>query len=683
MPDNDPRLWLEEVNGTEAMTWVSEQNARTLAQFNSPDMVLDQDLLAAIENEPDNIPTIIRRGDKVYNTWTDTNHIRGLWRRTTLESYQTNAPIWETVLDFDALAKAEDEDWIFHGPCVLPKAYDRAILRLSRGAADAVVLREFDLTNCRFVEDGFVTPEAKCHVAWYDHDTLLLCSTSGEGNNTLAGCPRTVRVWQRGTRLLDAPTIFDTAPDHQRVDVQLDDEASGKRVVYIDHVDSLHYTVWVGDISGPKTRLDIPSNLSHCLWDQGWLVLLTCTAWNVGEATYAPGTMLGIRLDAFLEGSREFEVLFISSPRRIVRGSFWVNGRLVVTVMENLAPSHIIFTPSKAGWASELLDHMPKTGTFSIKVTRLDEDVDESDGALLVTIQDPLSPPKLLLTSVTSRPPILLKRAPAVFNTHALAVTQHEAVSKDGERIPYVQIGPQGKTSDAPVHMTAYGGFNVSVQPFLYHGAIGKMWLERGGTSIIAVIRGGGEFGPGWHEAGRREGKALSHDDFAAVAEDIVTRGVTIPRRIAAAGSSNGGLLILNMLTRYPMRFGALSCSVPLADMRRYTKLLAGRLWVAEYGDPDKAEDWEFLQRISAYHGINGDDIYPPILLTGTRNDDRVHPCHTRKTAAKLLDLGHEAWFHELLTGGHSTGKNSFERAGSKALAYTFLRQSIGWSSTH
>jgi prolyl oligopeptidase len=674
-PDTDPHLWLEDVDGARALAWVADQNARTLARFNGPDVATDQDALAGIMDRSDNIPFVVRRNGQLYNTWKDATHVRGLWRRTSLESYQTDHPDWETVLDFDALAEAEGEDWVFQGAGVIPETHDRAMLRFSRGGGDAAVLREFDLTTCSFIKAGFVAPEAKGGVDWFDRDTLLLSSALGEGQATTAGYARTVRIWRRGSDPLAAPVIFETTPDHMAAGVQVDDEDPAKRLIFIDRTDFFNCTLWLGDLTGPKTRLDLPSDIG-CLWHRGWFALRPRTPWTIEGTTYAPGTMLGIGLEAYLAGSRAFEILFTPAPRRTSSGFFWANGRLVVGVMDNLAPSHEIFTPSETGWAREILAHMPSIGVVSI--SRLDEDETQSDGSLLANVQDPLTPARLMLTSVTSTPPIILKRAPTTFNAEGLVVTRHEAISIDGERIPYIQVGPPGETGEAPVHMTGYGGFNVSEQPY-YRSAIGKVWLERGGTSVVTHIRGGGEFGPRWHDAGKREGKALSHDDFAAIAADLVSRGVTRPGRIAAEGGSNGGILITNMLTRYPERFGALFCTIPLVDMRRYTKLLAGASWIAEYGDPDKPEDWAFLQHISAYHTVSAEGPAPPILLATTRRDDRVHPGHARKMAAKLQELGRRAWFYELDTGGHSYGKTNRERAFFVALGYAFLRDGIGW----
>jgi prolyl oligopeptidase len=313
-----------------------------------------------------------------------------------------------------------------------------------------------------------------------------------------------------------------------------------------------------------------------------------------------------------------------------------------------------------------------------VDVWPLDADPAESNGDLLANIQDPLTPPSLMLIEGIAAP-VVLKQAPRAFSADGLVVTQHEAISIDGERIPYVQTGPAAETGDAPLYMSAYGGFGHSVKPY-YSSALGKLWLERGGTCVQANIRGGGEFGTRWHDAGRYAGKRLAHDDFAAVAADLVRRGVTRPGRIAAEGGSNGGILISNMLVRYPDRFGALFCTIPLIDMRRYSKLLAGASWIAEYGDPDKPEEWAWLQTYSAYHLAKPDQKYPPILFVTTRRDDRVHPGHARKMTAKLQAMGYEAYFCEPAAGGHGYGKDNKERAASIVLGYSFLKQKIGWS---
>jgi prolyl oligopeptidase len=673
-PDDDPYLWLEEIAGTRALVWVEAQNAATLAQFGDARFVADRDVLAALYDRPDRIPFVTRRGPHLYNYWTDAEHPRGLWRRTTFDSFRTPEPAWETVLDLDALAAREGEDWIWDDPTTLPGRHDRAILALSRGGRDATVLREFDLATREFVRSGFELPEAKSDSQWLDADTLLLWSALGDSMATESGYARTVRLWRRGADAARAPVLFETTPEKMHVWASIDRTQESLIVWFMERLDFFNMETWRGDSTGPKERLDLPTD-AWMDFHRGWMAVKLRQAWSVGGRTYAPDSVLGMPLAAFLEGSRDFTVLFEAGPRRVPQGLFWADGRLVLSVLDELKPVFELFVPSANSWARSKLSGLPEIGVAN--VWRLDKEESESNGDLLANVQDPVTPSSLLLIE-PGKGPVLLKRAPETFDATGLQVRRHEAVSVDGERIPYVQVGPPGESGDAPVHLYGYGGFEASRLP-VYSSAIGKLWLERGGTSVTANIRGGGEFGTRWHEAGRREGKRLTHDDFAAVAADLVRRGVTRPERIAAEGGSNGGILITNMLVRYPERFGALFCTIPLVDMRRYNKLLAGASWVAEYGDPDKAEDWAFLQTYSAYHLAAPGRPYPPILLATSRADDRVHPGHARKMAAKLQAMGYEAHFYEPAAGGHGYGKDNRERAAFTALGYAFLRRKVGW----
>ena len=676
-PDDDPYLWLEEVDGASAVAWVESQNRHTLARFGDARFAADRDLMAAIFDRPDNIPLIGRRGTRVYNFWKDDAHPRGLWRATSLASFRTEAPDWEILLDLDALAAAEDEDWIWGGATTLPGSHDRAILMLSRGGADAHVLREFDLTAGDFVAGGFFLPEAKGGAEWLDRDALLLSSALGEGMATASGYARTVRLWRRGTDPLAAPVIFMTDAEHMAVWADLDHESGDQRVWFVEQLGFFDSAVWIGDRTGPRTRLDLPSDAS-VEWHRGWLAIKRRQPWTIAGETYPPDTVLGISLAAFLGGDRRYTKLFEPAERRALQGFFWCGERLVLRVLDNLRPVFEAWTPAAAGWSRAMITGLPELGVASL--WPLDVRSEESNGDLLASAQDPLTPPALFLVLPDAAPEIL-KRAPQAFNPAGLVITRHQAISADGTRIPYTQVGPPGESGEAPVHLSGYGGFGIAQLPY-YSPAIGKLWLERGGTSVVANIRGGGEFGTPWHDAGRREGKRASHDDFAAVAADLVRRGVTRPGRIAAEGGSNGGILITNMLTRYPERFGALFCTIPLIDMRRYTKLHAGASWIAEYGDPDKPEDWDFLKEISAYHQATPGRDYPPILIATSRRDDRVHPGHARKMAAKLQAMGYEAWFYEPAAGGHGYGKDNRERASFTALGYNFMRRAIGWNPT-
>ncbi|TYO65372.1 S9 family peptidase [Bradyrhizobium hipponense] len=673
-PDDDPYLWLEKIEGGRALNFVERQNSRTVRVFGGAAFERDRDTLAAIYDRPDKIPYVSRRGEHLHNLWKDATNPRGLWRQTSLAEFRKPRPAWETVLDIDRLAASEREDWLLSSISSRPGS-SRVILSLSRGGSDAVTLREFDVDTRSFVADGFALPEAKGGVDWLDPDTLLLSSAYGEGMVTSSGYARTVRLWRRGQPVDQAQVIFETTADRMMVYGSADDTGARPRTWITDQIDFFHYAIWLRDEAGTTKKLDLPTGI----WLQAhsdWFAIKLREAWSSEGRTYAADAVLGISLPAFMAGSRDFTLLFEPGPRTALQGFFWTAGKLVLSILDELRPRFEICTPSATGWSRETLGGLPDIGV--VDVWPLDRHASESNGDLLANVQGPLTPPSLLLIERGVESPTVLKQAPKTFTADGLVVTQHEAISIDGERIPYVQTGPAGETGDAPVYMSAYGGFGHSVKPY-YDPSLGKLWLERGGTSVQANLRGGGEFGTRWHDAGRLAGKKLSHDDFAAVAADLVRRGVTKAKRIAAEGGSNGGILITNMLVRYPERFGALFCTIPLIDMRRYTKLLAGASWIAEYGDPDKPEEWDWLKTYSAYHNAKPGQPYPPILIATTRRDDRVHPGHARKMAAKLQAMGYEAWFYEPAAGGHGYGKDNKERAGFEVLGFEFLKSKIGW----
>ncbi len=670
-PDQDPWLWLEDVDGAQALDWVDAETARTVAKLTSPAFEQARDTLRVLLDRPDNLPVVTRRGGLLYNFWKDAAHPRGLWRRTTMDSYRTAAPDWEVLLDLDALALAENEDWVWQGASTLPPAHRHTLISLSRGGGDAAVLREFDLDARAFVppafkSQGFVAAEAKSMAVWLDADTILL--SSALGGVTRSGYSRTVRLWARGTDPATATVLFETDPQHMAASAGFD-RAAG-RLYFVAQTGFFDSEIHIGTRAGPEQRLDTPTD-ARVTWDRDWLVIRPRTPWLVGGETHAPDSVLLISLSAFLTGDRAFRTVFVPGTRRALQGFFFSDGQLVLSILDDMQQVYRVVTPGTEMEAA--IPGLPALGTVS--AWPIDTERTEQDGTLLAAVQDPLTPPSLLMLHGQAE---TLKQAPAAFDSGGLVVTRHEAIALDGERIPYVQVGPPRTEGDAPVHLTAYGGFGLSVLPS-YKGGMGKLWLEPGGTMVVANIRGGGEFGTRWHDAGRRPHKITSHDDFAAVAADLVTRGVTRPARIAAEGGSNGGLLIANMLTRYPERFGALFCTIPLIDMRRYTKLLAGASWIAEYGDPDVPDDWAFLQHISAYQTAVPGRPYPPILLATARRDDRVHPGHARKMAAKLQAMGYDAPFYEPPAGGHGYGKDNAEIATFLALGITFMKSAIGW----
>ncbi|MEL6373528.1 MAG: prolyl oligopeptidase family serine peptidase, partial [Pseudomonadota bacterium] len=587
----------------------------------------------------------------------------------------------ETLIDLDALAKVEDEDWIYGGSDPCPQAPDRVLIWLSRGGSDAKVLREFDLTTMSFVADGFHLPEAKSSALWLDADTLMICSAyGGDEHATTSGYARTARLLRRGQSIDDAPVVGQTRADAMAMAVApVTRDPVGDRLWFVTIENFFSNTTMIGTREGPSQALDIPDDTR---WSQrgDWIVLARRSAWEIDNVTHPPDTVLATPLSALLEGAPRYTALFTSSERYAYENHWWNDEALIVYAHENLEPRHMRFTPQADGtWARTMVEGLPDVGIVHMRP--LDDIEREQTGDLIANTQDPITPPRLSLIE-RGRAPAVMKSMPPAFDAKGLRVERLEATSHDGTRVPYVQVGPAdaGKNKgQAPVYMYGYGGFGLTMEAS-YRVGLGKLWLERGGTFISANLRGGGEFGTPWHDAGRREGKARSHDDFAAIAQDLVARGVTQPKRIAAEGGSNGGLLIANMLTRYPERFGALFCTIPLIDMRRYTKLLAGASWIAEYGDPDIAEDWAFLQHISAYHTAVPGQAYPPILIATTRKDDRVHPGHARKMAAKLQAMGYEADFYEIAEGGHGYGKDNAQRATFTTLGLAFLREKIGWT---
>ena len=675
-PDDDPRIWLEDIDGERALAWVDAQTAETVKRFGSARFEADRDTLAALLDRPDKIAMVSRRGAFAYNFWQDAANPRGLWRRASWTSYRAGAPVWETLLDVDALAKAEGEDWIWAGATTLAPAHGRALLKLSRGGGDATVLREFDLAAQVFLAAGFQLAEAKGGAGWVDADTLLVSSALGEGFATRSGYARAVRLWRRDEAFAQAKIVFEVGAESMSASGYLDRTVKPPRFVMAERLSFFEYDLWLGASLGTLARLDLPPDADKELHGD-WLLVKPRMDWTVGGSTYVSDALLAIPLSRFLAGAREFTVLFTPAERRALEVFAWIGERLLLSILDDLTPVFERWTPSETGWTRTRLTGLPEIGVIDIWPLDLDEE--ESNGEALISLQDPLTPASLLVADLSPdimSAPALLARTPASFDASGLVVTRHEAVSVDGERIPYVQVGPAKADGEALVHMSGYGGFGISEKPY-YRTAIGKLWLERGGVGVVANIRGGGEFGTRWHEAGRREKKHLSHDDFAAVAADLVARGVTRPKRIAAEGGSNGGILISNMLTRYPDRFGALFCTIPLIDMRRYAMLLAGASWIDEYGDPDKPEDWAFLKNISAYHTAAPGRPYPPILVATSRRDDRVHPGHARKFALKLQEMGYHAWFYEPPAGGHGYGKDNKERAAFTALGLNFLWENI------
>ncbi|MFI7514578.1 prolyl oligopeptidase family protein [Micromonospora echinofusca] len=663
---DDPYLWLEDLDGADAARWVRDRNAETVAALTGGEgfAALRAELRQVLDAD-DRIPYPGWRGDHLYyNFWTDAAHPRGIWRRTTLEQYRRPEPEWDVLLDLDALAAEEGENWVWSGATVLRPGYGRCLVSLSRGGGDAVVVREFDLDRRVFVEDGFTLPEAKSDVGWIDAEHVYVATDFGPGSLTSSGYPRVVKRWRRGTPLAEAEIVHEGHADDVAVWASHDPTPGFERDFVGRRLDFFRSERHLLTATGERIPIAVPEDAE---WDvhREWLLVRPRSPWAVGGVTHPAGALLAIRFDAFLAGGQEMAVLFRPDDRTALSGHFWTRDRLILATLVDVRSRLEVLTPDGEGWRREPLPGVPEFDHSEV----VDTDPDNDDAYLLAS-EGFLQPATLRLGQVGGAVETL-RRAPASFDADGLAVRQFFAASADGTRVPYFVVGDPDAPA-APTLLTGYGGFEIPLTPH-YSGVIGRGWLARGGTYVVANIRGGGEYGPGWHRAALRENRPRAYEDFAAVAADLVTRGVTMPELLGVEGGSNGGLLMGVMLTRQPALFGAVVAHVPVLDMRRYHRMLAGASWMAEYGDPDVPADWEFLRRYSPYHNVDGDRTYPPVLLVTSTRDDRVHPGHARKMAARLREHGHDVSYYENVEGGHGAAANNEQRAFVWALTLEFL----------
>ncbi len=663
----DPYLWLEDVTGDKALGWAREQNARTDAELASAPGFdrLKADILAILDSDA-KIPAVEKIGDYYYNFWKDAQHERGLWRRTTLEEYRKAEPAWETILDLDALNKAEGENWVWHGADCLKPEYTRCLVALSRGGADADVTREFDLSTKSWVEGGFFRPEAKGGTSWIDRDTLFVFTDFGEGSMTSSGYPRIVKRWTRGTPLESATVVYEGTPTDMYIAGYHDDTPGYERNFVSRTLAFYNDELYLLGDDGRLAKIDAPNSANKSV-HKDWLLLQLREPLEAGGTTYAAGSLLAADLNAYMAGERAFEVLFEPTDTTSLDGYTWTESHLVLNVLDDVKNRLRVLTPGEGGWTASEFTGAPQIGTLAVSAV----DPDESD-AVWLTATDYLTPTTLSLAQV-GQPPEQLKSMPVFFDASNLVLEQHFATSADGTRVPYFIVHRKGVPHDGkqPTLLYGYGGFEVSLTP-AYSGIVGKGWLEKGGVYVVANIRGGGEYGPRWHQAALKQNRHKAYEDFAAVAKDLVSHGITSAEHLGIMGGSNGGLLTGNMLTQYPELFGAVVIQVPLLDMKRYSHLLAGASWMAEYGDPDTA-DWDYIRSFSPYQLFDGAKDYPPTFIWTTTRDDRVHPGHARKMAAKMLAADEDVRYYENTEGGHGAGATNAQQAHLWALTYQFL----------
>lgn len=664
---DDPYLWLEDVTGERSLEWVRAHNVPTVDEFAGDDFEAMRAEAREVLDTDARIPYVRRRGAYLYNFWRDAANPRGLWRRTSLDSYRTDHPDWDVVIDLDELARADDENWVWGGANVIEPHHGRALVSLSRGGSDAVVVREFDMTTREFVgpdRQGFELPEAKTRISWADDDTVLVGTDFGADSLTESGYPRMVKRWRRGQDLAQAETVFTGSVTDVLVAAGADRTPGFERTMVSRAID--FYNDQVYELrDGELIRIDAPTDASVSVHRQ-WILIELRTDWDTGTASYRAGSLLAADYEEFLAGTAQCRVVFEPDAHTALHHYAWTRDHLVLVTLHDVASRVEVVSP--VDWQRRPIDAVPpNTNTV---IVAADDTGDE-----IFLDSSGFDRPSRLLHGPAEGDLTEIKSAPALFDADGLSVHQHFATSKDGTAIPYFVVRPADATG--ATLLGGYGGFEVARTPG-YDAVLGRLWLARGGTYVLANIRGGGEYGPDWHTQAMRSGRHLVAEDFAAVATDLVDRGITTVEQLGAVGGSNGGLLMGIMLTSYPQLFGALVCQVPLLDMRRYHLLLAGASWVAEYGDPDDPAEWEFISKYSPYQNISADTGYPPVLITTSTRDDRVHPGHARKMTAALQAAGHRVWYYENIEGGHGGAADNAQAAFKSALSFSFLWRMLG-----
>ena len=663
---DDPYLWLEDIEGKAALDWVQQQNARSLAVLeteNSYKLIFKQ--LLECYNSKERIAYPAQHGRYIYNFWDDEEHVRGIWRRTTLVEYRKDEPTWEIVLDLDRLAAEENENWIWEGVDFVYPDDRRCLISLSRGGADASVVREFDTTDKTFVDGGFELPEAKSDVEWCDIDTLYVATDFGPGSLTTSGYARVVKEWKRGTPLAAAKVIYQGLDDDVSASPWVVQSAHHRHEAIIRTISFYTSEVFIRH-DGTLIKLDLPLDATPGFFQDQLLVELR-SDWEIGRQTYPQGALLAMPLNRFLQGSREFEVLYQPADGSSLTDYSVTRQSLLVTELNNVKGYLYEWSLIDGSWHRRRVA-TPTTGDVNVISTDMDSD------EYFLTFTDFLTPDSLLLAREGTEKLETLKSLPAFFDSTGLTVDQYEATSADGTKIPYFIVAPKALdlNGETPTLLYGYGGFEVAMLPD-YDINTGIGWLNHGGVYVLANIRGGGEFGPAWHQAAQKENKHKSFEDFIAVAEDLIARNITSAKHLGIMGGSNGGLLMGAVMIKRPDLFGAVVSEVPLFDMKRYHQLLAGASWMDEYGDPDDADEWAYIQVYSPYQNVVREKVYPPLFVTTSTLDDRVHPGHARKMVAKMLEQGHEVFYFENTEGGHAGAANNEQEAKMSALTFAFL----------
>lgn len=670
----DKYLWLEEVDGKKALEFVEKQNKATLAELSAEKDYQDiYNKNLAILNSTEKIayPTI--HGNYAYNFWKDADHVRGIWRRSTLESYKTGKPAWETLLDIDKLSEADNKKWVYKGNEGLYPDYNRFLIQLSDGGGDAVYIKEFDVNTKQFIKDGFSIDEAKGNASYLDINTLIVSTDFGEGSMTTAGYARQVKLWKRGTLLKDAQLIYE---------VETTDVGAGSSIIRdgnkqytilgkISSFSSGQLSVWLNNKLIP---LDIPEDaaITTILFDRFILqnkqfVIQLKSDWTVNNKTYTTGTLLSLNFTELLKGNKEIKVIMKPAESSSISGISATKTKLLVNVLTDVTSNLFVYSFTNENWIRKRVD-APKLGAITIDATS------ELSDQYFFDFENFITPTTLYMGDASNTTIKPYKSLPAYFDASNLEVKQYKAKSKDGTMVPYFIVSRKGLKIDGtnPTLVYAYGGFEISSLPY-YWGAMGVSWLDKGGVYVLANIRGGGEYGPKWHQNAIKEKRQNTFDDLYAVSEDVIAKKVTSPPHLGVMGGSNGGLLVGVAFTQRPDLYNAILCQVPLLDMQRYNKLLAGASWMSEFGNPDIPEEWAYLKKYSPYHNLKEGVKYPEVYFGTSTRDDRVHPGHARKMVAKMNDMGYKTYYYENTEGGHAGSSTNEQSAKLNAMMFSYL----------
>ncbi|WP_406852476.1 prolyl oligopeptidase family serine peptidase [Brevundimonas sp. BH3] len=671
----DPYIWLEDVQSPRVDAWVAEKNKHSLGTLQSDPRYegLYQQALDILQSR-DRIPGVsIQRDGSLENFWQDAEHVRGIWRRTSMDSYNTANPQWETILDFDALAAAEGANWVYKGATCLAPEGRYCLISLSDGGKDAVTIREFDKVTKQFVEGGINLPESKSGVSWINRDTLLISYAYDESSLTTSGYARTVRILKRGQTLDQAVQVFEGETTDMSVSGYTLRDADGVvKATFVQRMRDFYSSdKYILNADNSVTQVPMPAKGGINALVAGKLVISTDEDWTAPSGqTFKTGDIFAYDLDAWLaDKSVQAELVLSPGEREAVEGISATRNRLVVALYENVRGSIYVYDP--ADW-SRTRANLPENVTVGIGSTSSQND------QFFASVSGYLTPSSLYFGDAATGQMALSKSLPPKFDATGKIVEQHQAVSKDGTLVPYFVVRSENAPMDGsnPTLLYGYGGFQSSLLPS-YSGPMGKLWLERGGVYVIANTRGGGEFGPRWHQAALQENRQRAHEDFQAVALDLIARGITSQPHLGIMGGSQGGLFMGAMLTQRPDLINAAVIQVPLFDMLRFHKLLAGASWMGEYGNPDIAEERAWIAEYSPYQRLSADAPYPEVFIHTSTKDDRVHPGHARKAAARLEELGHQVLFYENTDGGHAAGANLRESARRLALEYTYLTRRL------